>query len=516
VQWDIGYIPKKRARFTPNKKALIYEDTPITYKELNDNINRFANYMQAKGIKKGDRVSVMILNCPEFVEIYFAAAKLGVIFVPLNFRMVGPEVEYQLNDSGTRLFVFNDMFTETVNSIRSRVKVEHDKYIFLKSRFPGAPVRPDWASDYSEVVRDYPADEPQPDKPVELNDPLAILYTSGVTGDPKGAVVSHQQTFFKNFQVVLYTDIRPDDTILAQLPLFHSGGLFITATPTFNRGATLILRQGFNPEQFANDIARYKATVIFALTTMWRFILDSGRLDEIDKSSVRIIAGGGERTPEGLFHELAKRGLFMQQGFGQTENSAMMMLPKEDIIRKMGSVGLPGFFTEVWIVDNEGNEVPPGVIGRIVARGPTVMSGYWEKPDETSETIVDGILHTGDLGYRDEECYFYIVDRAKDMYRSGGENVYPAEVEKVLIDYPKISNVAIIGVPDKKWGETGKAFVVLSEEGTELTLEELREFLNGKVAKFKFPTRLEIMDELPITASGKVKKVELKKKEKKL
>ena len=515
MKWDIGYIPKKRARFTPNKKALIYEDTPITYKELNININRFANYMQANGIKKGDRISVMILNCPEFFEIYFAAAKLGVIFVPLNFRMVGPEIEYQLNDSGTRLFVFHDMFTETVNSIRSKVKVEQDKYIFLKSRFPGAHKCPDWALDYPEVVKDSPVDEPQPDTPVELDDPLAILYTSGVTGDPKGAVVSHQQTFFKNFQVMLYTDVRPDDTILAQLPLFHSGGLFITATPTFNRGATLILRQGFNPEQFANDIARYKATVIFALTTMWRFILDSGRLDEIDKSSVRIIAGGGERTPESLFHELAKRGLFMQQGFGQTENSAMMMLPKEDIIRKMGSVGLPGFFTEVWIVDNEDNEVPPGEIGRIVARGPTVMSGYWEKPEETAQTIVDGILHTGDLGYRDEEGYFYIVDRAKDMYRSGGENVYPAEVEKVLIDHPKISNVAIIGVPDKKWGETGKAFIALSEEGTGLTLEEIHEFLNGKVAKFKFPTHLEVMEELPITASGKVKKVELKKKEKK-
>jgi len=251
--------------------------------------------------------------------------------------------------------------------------------------------------------------------------------------------------------------------------------------------------------------------VIFALTTMWKFILESGKLDQVDISSVRQVIGCGERTPPLLLEELAKRGIHMQQGFGQTENSAMMMLPKEDIQRKEGSVGMPGFFTEIWIVDQEGRRQPPGKIGEVVAKGPTVMSGYWNMPDETAQTIVNGVLHTGDLGYQDDEGYFYIVDRAKDMYRSGGENVYPAEIEKVLAGHPKIVNVAIIGVPDEKWGETGMAFVVV-EKGNDMTEQEIYDFLEGKIARYKFPRHIKFVDHLPITASGKIKKVELKEK----
>jgi len=221
------------------------------------------------------------------------------------------------------------------------------------------------------------------------------------------------------------------------------------------------------------------------------------------------VIGGGERTPPSLFEELAKRNLRMQQGFGQTENSAMMLLPKEDIQRKMGSIGKPGFFTDIWISDGKGNRLPPGEIGEICAKGPTVMSGYWGNPEETAQTIVKGVLHTGDLGYIDEEGYFYIVDRAKDMYRSGGENVYPAEVEKVLLTHPKIAMAAIIGVPDNKMGETGKAFIVpVSDE--KVTEKEILEFLKDKVARYKYPTKFKFMKELPLTATMKVKKSELK------
>ena len=239
-------------------------------------------------------------------------------------------------------------------------------------------------------------------------------------GAPKGALVSHLQTYFKNIQIMMYMDMRSDDIILAQLPLFHSGGIFVTATPVFWRGATMILRQDFDPVRYAEDIERYRATIVFSLTTMWRFVLQAGRLNEVDTSSVRITFGGGERTPLSLLDELAQKGLFLQQGFGQTENSAMMMLPKEDVERKKGSIGLPGFCTEVWIADDEWNKLPPGQVGRIVCKGPTRMSGYWNMPEETGKVLVNEVLDTGDLGYTDEEGYFYIVDRAKDMYRSGG------------------------------------------------------------------------------------------------
>jgi len=511
--WNVGYIAKKRAVLTPSKTAFFYEDRPVTYKELNDNANRIARVLQQKGIRKGDRVSALLKNCPEFLEVFFAAAKLGLIFVPLNFRLVGPELEYQLNNAGVRLLVFHDSFVEKIYPILSSIKVERDKFIFVKSGVPGSPGCPDWASDYHDLVESCPADEPQTDQPAGLDDPISIMYTSGVTGTPKGVVSSHLQTFFKCFQNHLYFDMRSDDVYLSQIPLFHSAGLFIVATPILCRGATFIMRQNFEPEQFAKDIERYRATIVFAFTTMWRFILQTKKLDEIDVSSIRAVHGGGERTAPSMFEELAAKGIRMQQGFGQTENSFMMLLPQEDILRKMGSVGLPSFFGEVWIVDKEGRELPPREIGEFVAKGPTVMTGYWNMPEETAKAMEGGVIHTRDLGYRDEEGYFYIVDRESETYRTGGENVYPAEVEKVLVLHPKIENVAIIGVPDEKWGETGKAFVVLKENES-ITKEEIHRFLEGKVAKYKYPSHVEFIKELPLTASGKIKKVDLKQRKK--
>jgi fatty-acyl-CoA synthase len=511
--WNIGTVAKKRAVLTPRKTAFVYEDRPVTYQELNDNVNRIARVLQEKGIRKGDRISVLLKNCPEFLELFFAAAKLGIIFVPLNFRLAGPELQYQLNNAGVRLLVFHDSFAERIQPILSSVSVEKDKFIFVKSGVAGARECPSWASDYHDLVAISPIMEPQPEEPVGIDDPIAIMYTSGVTGVPKGVVSSHLQTFFKCFQNHIYFDMRSDDVYLSQIPLFHSAGLFIVVLPTLSRGAAFIMRQNFEPEEFAKDIERYRATIVFAFTTMWRFILQTGKLDEIDVSSIRAVHGGGERTASSMFEELATKGIHMQQGLGQTENSFMMLLPKEDILRKMGSVGLPSFFGEVWIVDKEGRELPSGQIGEFVAKGPTIMTGYWNMPEETAKAMEGGVLHTRDLGYRDEEGYFFIVDRESETYRTGGENVYPAEVEKVLVRHPKIENVAIIGVPDEKWGETGKAFMVL-KENEELTKEEIHQFLDGKVAKYKFPAHVEFVKELPLTASGKIKKVDLKEGEK--
>lgn len=515
--WGVGYIPYKHARMHPDKTAIIFEDEPITYGQLNEGINRCAHILQAKGIKKGDRVSVLMLNCIEFLEIYFATAKLGGILVPLNWRLIGPELEYQLNDCEARFLFFHDSFLGSIDLIRSGIKVEEDKFIYLKNggpQIPGfeLPDCPDWAEEYTALVKDQRTTEPINGEPVVMDDSLAIVYTSGVTGNPKGAVLSHEQTFYKNFQISIYTNTSPNDVIIAQMPLFHSGGLFIVATPTLNSGAALVMRRGFDPNQFAEDVERYQGTIVFALTTMWRMIIDSGKLDEINVSSVKCVVGGGERTPPSLFEELSKRGLHMQQGFGQTENSAMMVVPKEDIHRKMGSIGKPGYFTDIWIEDKSGKQLPPGEIGEIVAKGPTVMTGYWNLPEITKKTIVNGVLHTGDLGYIDEEGYFYIVDRAKDMYRSGGENVYPAEVEKILLNHPDIAQVSIIGVPDDRWGEVGAAFIVPANEGDTIHVKDIKEFLSDKVAKYKHPTNVKMMTELPLTATMKVKKSELKEK----
>ncbi|MEW6439304.1 MAG: long-chain fatty acid--CoA ligase [bacterium] len=516
VRWDIGYIVRKRAGLSPDKTAVIFEDRPVTYRELNEGVNRAAHFLQAKGIRRGDRVALVLLNCVEFLEIYFACAKIGAILVPLNWRLVGPELKYQLDDCGTRMLVFHDAFVKNVDTIRRQLGVEPDKLVFMTSAGPGdgagaTSACPGWAEDYHALTRGLPATEPVLNGPVCFDDPLAIIYTSGTTGNPKGAVLTHEQTFFKNFQIAFYTEARPGDVFLSQMPLFHSGGLFVVATPALCAGMTLLMRKGFDPAVFAEDIQRYKATVVLALTTMWRMVLDAGKLDRVDVSSVRCVLGGGERTPPSLFDALAKRGLYMQQGFGQTENSAMMALPKEDIHRKMGSVGKPGFFTDIWIGGPDGERLPPGEIGEIVATGPTVMNGYWNLPETTARTIVGDVLLTGDLGYVDEEGYFYIVDRAKDMYRTGGENVYPAEVEKILAGHPKISNAAIIGIPDEKWGETGMAFIV-PVPGATVTEQEIYDFLEGKAAKFKHPRHVRFLDALPLTPTMKVKKAELKEK----
>jgi fatty-acyl-CoA synthase len=514
IEWNVGYIVYKRALMMPDKVAIIYEDEPVTYRQLNEGVNRCAHMLQQKGVKKGDRICVVLLNCMEFLELYFAAAKLGIIFVPLNWRMVGPELEYQINDCGARMLVFHDSFLGSIDLIRSSLNVDADKFVFLKSgspELPGfkLPDCPEWSEEYPLLVKDQSDDEPVPEEPVLMADPLSIVYTSGVTGDPKGAVLSHEQTYYKNAQVGYYTDCTSEDVLIAQMPLFHSGGLFIVTTPGLSAGLTMVMRRGFDANEFAEDIQRYRGTIVFALTTMWRLILETGKLDEIDAGSVRCVVGGGERTPPILFDELAKRGLYLQQGFGQTENSAMMVVPKADIKRKMGSIGKPGFFTDIWIAGPSGERLPPGEIGAIVAKGPTVMSGYWNKPEATAKAIVNGVLDTGDLGYMDEEGFFYIVDRAKDMYRSGGENVYPAEIEKVLLGHPGINNVAIFGVPDAKWGEVGMACVV-PEKGETITKEEVHQFLKDKVAKYKYPAHLEIVDALPMTATMKVKKAALK------
>ena len=511
AQWDVGYITRKRAQLTPDRTAIIFEDQSITYKEINDGVNRCARFLQKKGIKNGDRVAVLLFNCMEFIETFFAVAKLGAIFVPLNCRLLGQELEYQLNDCDVRLLVFHDSFLTSVDQIRNRIKVEEDKFIYLKSGNPDMPDCPEWAQDYLMLVKDSSDSEPAPERPIQFDDPLAILYTSGTTGNPKGAVLSHQQTYFKNYQVSFYTDSKPDDVLIAQMPLFHSAGLFIVVTPAICNGMIMVMRRGFDPEEFAEDIQRYRATIVLALTTMWRMILETGKLDRIDVSSVRTVMGGGETTPPSLIEALSKRGLYLQLGFGQTENSAMMTLPKEDIFRKMGSIGKPGFFTDIWIQDDTGKRLPPGEVGEIVAKGPTVMSGYWNMPETTEKTIINGVLHTGDLGYMDDEGYFYMVDRAKDMYRSGGENVYPAEVEKILSGHPKVSAVAIIGVPDEKWGEVGMAFILPASSHT-TTEEELRAYLKGKAAGYKHPVHIKFMDELPMTGTMKIKKAELREK----
>ena len=510
MKWNIGKILSKRELYTPDKAALIFEDTPITYRELNRDSNRVAHFFKEKGLKKGDRVAVDLVNCPEFLACYFAAAKLGLIFVPLNYRLVSQELKYQINRCNCSLLVFNDQFAEYIDPIKDSLGVKKENYVCVRDKAHGSPC-PLWASDYHGMIESYPCHEPLPDQIIDLDDPFIIMFTSGVTGNPKGAVLTHGQNYFKCFNIINYTDMRQDDIFQSQAPLCHSAGLCAVSTPALCRGATLLMRSKFDPEKFALDIETYKATLVFGLSTMMKFVLKTGILDKVDLSSVRFAYGGGEKTHQSFFDELDRKGLHLLPGFGQTENSAMALMPKNAPKDKNRSVGLSNFFTELWIQNEKGEKLGPGEIGQIMAMGPNVMKEYWDMPGETRATLVNDVLHTGDLGYLDGDGYLYIVDRVKDMYRSGAENVYPAEIESVLMDHPKIERVAVIGVPDEKWGETGKAFI-LCHQGKTVSLEEVVSFLEGKLAGFKFPKSIQLVDSMPMTVTGKLKKGVLKEK----
>jgi fatty-acyl-CoA synthase len=293
--------------------------------------------------------------------------------------------------------------------------------------------------------------------------------------------------------------------------MFHSGGLLVEAAPVLYKGGTLILKKRFRSHEILEAIQKYRVTLLEMAATVYQFILQECDLTQYDLSSIRCYFTGGERVPKAMLKEYYRKGIAISQIFGQTEASTITFLSPDDAILKIGSVGLPVFHGEVRIVDKTGKDASPGEIGEIIIKGPTLMSGYWNRPDLTAETIRDGWLFTGDLARMDEEGYIYIVDREKDMYVSGGENVYPAEIEKVLHTHPKIFDAGIVGVPDEKWGEVGKAFIVL-KPGETMGNGEIFEFLKGKVAKYKIPKYAEYIEELPKTASGKIQKFLLKER----
>ena len=487
---------RKWASILPKKVALIYDDRPITYREINDRVNRLANYLLRLGVREGDLVAVLLRNCVEFMEIFFATSKINAIFVPLNFRLVASEVVYILRDCSAGTLFFGEEFVETVEKVRGEVPIDEGRFICIGEA-------PPWAQQYERALEGSPAVEPSGLRDTDPETPHIIMYTSGTTGFPKGATLSQRKTFFNVLNANIYYHATPDDRMLVSRPLFHSGGLLVDSLPFLYKGATVVMKKRFSPQELLETVERYKITVLETSATMYRFILEQCDPDASRLSSVKCFFTGGENVPLSLLRAYSERGIVICQVFGQTEASTITWLPVEHGLRKMGSVGLPVFHGEVKIVDEEGKEVPPGEIGEIVVSGPILMSGYWGRPDLTAETIKDGWLHTGDLGVRDEEGFYYVIDRGRNMFISGGENVYPAEVERVLLENPKILEAAVVGVPDPKWGEVGKAFIVV-KEGEVLTREDVIQWCLDRLAKYKIPKHIEFVEALPKNAAGKI------------
>lgn len=498
----IGDWIRKWSYITPRKTAIIQEGKRFSYQELNNQCNRICSFLLSKGISKADRVAILAYNSNEFIEIYFATSKIGAIFVPLNWRMAANEIAEILDDCSPRILFFDQEFEETALILKERGESPE---FFVSIGENGC----EWPMKYSQIDG-YSIREPNPPEEIAPEDPHIIIYTSGTTGAPKGAILSNMKTFFNALNANIFFKLTPNDVFLVSRPLFHSGGLLINSTPVFYKGATVILKRRFSTHEYLKAIEKYKVTLAEPAATFLNFVLKECDLSKYDLSSLKCIFTGGERVGLNLLKEYHERSIALSQLFGMTETSTLTWLPTEDAFEKAGSVGKPVFHGDLRIVNREGQDIGPGETGEIMVSGPILMSGYWNRPEKTAEVMKNGWFHTGDLATIDDEGFIYVIDRIADTYISGGENIHPAEIERVLLTNPKIFDVAVYGVPDEKWGESGKASIIL-KDGEIMTFEDIRDFLNGKIGKFKIPKHFEFVNELPRTASGKIKRNVLSK-----
>lgn len=495
----------RRELLSPDKVALIdaeHGGRPITYREWNRAANRTARLLRELGIGKGDRVAVLAMNSVEFLDIWFACGKLGAILQPLNWRLTASEIDGLLADADPRLVIYGPDFVGRVRELRVGGEGGR-RYMALAAAALAAD------SDLTLAARDGMPDTPPP--PVELapDDPWIICYTGGTTGLPKGAVLTHANVTWNSVNTVMSWGLRPDDITILNSPLFHSGGLNVFTAPLVHLGGTSIVCRGFDADQVFDLIRDCGVSVLFGVPTMLTALQQHPRWDGADLSRLRWVVSGGAPCPMPVFERFWARDIEFKTGYGLTEAGPnTFWLPAADVRRKPGAVGVPLFHVDVRVVRPGGDECGPDEPGELLIRGPHVCAGYWRRPEETARTIVDGWLHTGDLAHRDAEGYYTIVGRLKDVIISGGENIYPAEVESVLAAHPAVAEAALIGVPDERWGEVGRAIVVL-QGGSVARAEEIAAFCGERLARYKLPKSVVFVEGLPRTGAGKIDKQEL-------
>ena len=497
---SVGFWLARRAALTPGRVALKTGDRSLTYAELDDRTARLAGLLAGTGIGPGDRVAALLTNGTEYVEAMFACARLGAILVPLSLRLAAPELAFMTNDSGATVLIYGEEWAHLVEGFRGETG--------LKAAFvAGSGPDPSYES---AIGAAEPVIEP---RAVSPDDVLAIFYTSGTTGQPKGAMLTHGNFFWTNLCMVLAFGFYQDERTLVILPMFHVGGWNANMMATLWNGGTVVLERSFDPASTLTTIERERITSMLGVPTLYQVMADDPGFAAADLSSVRSFLCGGAPLPVALIRRYQERGLGFIQGYGLTEAAPnCLILPQEDAVRKAGAAGRPYFYADVRVVDPAGNDVRPGGSGEIVVGGPGVMKGYWNRPDATAETLRGGWLHTGDVGQLDDEGYITIVDRVKDMYISGGENVYPAEVEKVLAGHPSVAEAAVIGVADDRWGESGRAIVVL-RAGAEADAGDIQRYCAERLAKFKVPSSVVFSPQpLPRNPTGKLLKPELRER----
>lgn len=491
----IGSWPARRNRRTPRRTALLHEGRAYDYATLHNRSTRLAHALRGAGVARGDRVAFLGPNHPAYLETLFAAGILGAVFVPLNNRLAVAELAFQLADSGARSLVHARQPDGKVGELAavagplSLLSVEGDG--------PGRR--------YEELLAASPAAEI--DEEVGHDDLCLIMYTSGTTGRAKGAVLTHGNVVWNSLNVVVDTDLAGDDVALVGAPLFHTGALNMSCLPTLLKGGTVLLESAFDPERALRLIGLHGVTALFGVPTMYDAMAAAPGWREADLTSLRLLLCGGAPVPTRTARTYLERGLAFVQGYGMTEASpGALVLDRADSARKAGSAGVPHFFTDVTVLRPDGTETAPGENGEVVVAGPNVTPGYWNLPEATAEAFLDGgRFRSGDVATVDADGYVTLVDRLKDMIISGGENIYPAEVEDALLRHPDVAEAAVIGVPDARWGEVGRA-VVVPRRGTAPTAEELIAHLGGLLARYKLPRSVVLAPELPRNATGKLLK----------
>ena len=499
----------------PGKTAVFFEGKKFTYREFNTRVNCITNALLDMGIKKGDRVSIITQNCNQSMEMYFAAAKGGMIICPVDFRLREREMSHVINHVAANTVIFGEEYTGIINSIQPQLKTirnyicigsangEHKKNIY----------------DYEDLIVSSSSEEP--DVAVSDDDLFAILFTSGTTGLPKGVMLTHKNLLSISTNMVISLGIKPDDKNIVITPLFHGAAIWPMLTH-FYMGATTGTMRTFDVKRLLELIQKEKITNFNSVPTIILRLLNYPHLKEYDLSSLRWVVYGGAPMPVELTHralDIFGDLLLFTQIYGQTESFVAALLPQEDHYisdsevkkRRLGSCGRQIINTEARVVSEDGNDVSPGQIGEIITRSDCVMKGYWKMPEETSKVIKNGWLYTGDLATVDDEGYIYILDRRKDMIISGGENIYSREVEEVIYTHPAVFECAVIGVPDDEWGESVKAIVAL-KEGEKISEHEIIDHCKTNLASFKKPKSVEFVESLPKTTSGKITKAKLRDK----
>ncbi|HEV2778702.1 MAG TPA: AMP-binding protein [Actinophytocola sp.] len=500
------------ARYLPDAPSLVYGERTFTAVEVDGRAARLATLLAVGGVRAGDRVAYTGLNSATLLITYLACMRLRAVFLPVNFRLAAEEVGRVLDDAGAHTVIAEEGHRSIVDKVAGAVPVR--RYLLVDDD-PAVPVTGDPSPPWRRLsaALDATTGTPAPPQPCRADDLAALLYTSGTTGRAKGVMLTYGNLWWndRNFDAVTATG--PDDVGLVVAPLFHVGGLNGFALRIMARGGTVVVRRGFDPERVAADIARHRVTGMFAVPVMYAALLRPPAFVDGDRSSLRTTMVAGAPVPPGLITEYAEHGIMLEQAWGLTETAPMAThLPAGRTMAKLGSAGIPAPYTEIRLVRPGTLEeiTEPHVRGEICVRGPNVTPGYWNNPAETAAAFDDaGWFHSGDIGELDPDGYLYIVDRLKDMIITGGENVYPAEVERVLVDYPGVLDVAVVGAPHETWGETVVA-VLSCAQGASPTVEDLAEFAGGRLARYKLPTRVLVRESLPRSPSGKLDKPSLR------